>query len=102
MINLKPFEKILKNIIKTGEVVFGYKESLSSVDESKLIICSSTVSGNNLELLKEKCTKNSIPFIITDRNSVSLSKSLAINHRISVFSILNADESDLNQILSKL
>ena len=44
MTSLKPFEKTLKNIRKTGKVVYGLKESISSLDNSKLIICSSTIS----------------------------------------------------------
>ena len=55
MTSLKPFEKTLKNIRKTGKVVYGFKESLSSLDNSKLIICSSTISTENLNLIEEKC-----------------------------------------------
>ena len=42
MTSLKPFEKTLKNIRKTGKIAYGFKESLSSSDQSKLVICSST------------------------------------------------------------
>ena len=102
MTSLKPFEKTLKNIRKTGKVAYGFKESLSTSDNSKLIICSSTVSDDNRDIIAEKCKQNSIPFITTDQNSILLSKTLGLNYRISVFSILEADESDLNLILSKL
>ncbi len=102
MTSLKPFEKTLKNIRKTGKVAYGFKESLSSSNQSKLIICSSTVTTENITLLEEKCKQNSIPFITTDQNSIGLSKILGLNYRISVFSIIDADESDLNLILSKL
>jgi len=102
MTSLKPFEKTLKNIRKTGKIAYGLKESLSSSDRSKLVICSSTVSSDNLNLIEEKCKQNSIPFITTEQNSIGLSKVLGLSYRISVFSILEADESDLNLILSKL
>jgi len=102
MTSLKPFEKTLKNIRKTGKVVYGFKESISSLDNSKLIICSSTISTENLNLIEEKCKQNSITLITTEQNSIGLSKILGLSYRISVFSILEADESDLNLILSKL
>lgn len=102
MTSLKPFEKTLKNIRKTGKLAYGFKESLSSSDQSKLVICSSTVSGDNLNRIEKKCKQNSIPFITTEQNSIGLSKVLGLSYRISVFSILEADESDLNLILSKL
>ena len=102
MTSLKPFEKTLKNIRKTGKLAYGFKESLSSLDNSKLIICSSTISTENLNLIEEKCKHNSITLITTEQNSIGLSKTLGLNYRISVFSILEADESDLNLILSKL
>ena len=102
MTSLKPFEKTLKNIRKTGKVVYGLKESISSLDNSKLIICSSSISAENLNLIEEKCKQNSITFITTEQNSIGLSKTLGLGYRISVFSVLEADESDLNLILSKL
>ena len=92
MTSLKPFEKTLKNIRKTGKLAYGFKESLSSSDQSKLVVCSSTISSDNLLLIEEKCKQNSI----------GLSKILGLTYRISVFSIIEADKSDLNLILSKL
>ena len=102
MTSLKPFEKTLKNIRKTGKLAYGFKESLSSSDQSKLVVCSSTISSDNLLLIEEKCKQNSIPLITTEQNSIGLSKILGLSYRISVFSIIEADESDLNLILSKL
>ena len=52
--------------------------------------------------IEEKCKQSSIPFITTEQNSIGLSKVLGLSYRISVFSILEADDSDLNLILSKL
>ena len=102
MTSLKPFEKTLKNIRKTGKLAYGFKESLSSSDQSKLVICSSTVSNDQLNLIEEKFKQNSIPLITTEQNSIGLSKILGLSYRISVFSIIEADKSDLNLILSKL
>jgi len=102
MTSLKPFEKTLKNIRKTGKLAYGFKESLSSSDQSKLVVCSSTISSDNLLLIEEKCKQNSIPLITTEQNSIGLSKILGLSYRISVFSIIEADKSDLNLILSKL
>ena len=102
MTSLKPFEKTLKNIRKTGKLAYGFKESLSSSDQSKLVVCSSTISSDSLLLIEEKCKQNSIPLITTEQNSIGLSKILGLSYRISVFSIIEADKSDLNLILSKL
>ena len=100
--NFKLIEKTLKNISKSGKVVYGFKESLNTISESKLVVCSSTVSPDNLQLLEETCKKYSVPFTLTKNNSIVLSKFLGRSYRISVFSILTADESDLQQVLDKL
>ena len=55
-----------------------------------------------MSIIEEKCKQNSITLITTEQNSIGLSKTLGLSYRISVFSILEADESDLNLILSKL
>ena len=87
--NFKLIEKTLKNISKSGKVVYGFKESLNTISESKLVVCSSTVSPDNLQLLEETCKKYSVPFTLTKNNSIVLSKFLGRSYRISVFSILN-------------
>ena len=92
--------KSLKNIITNGKIKYGFKQTVKSIEnkQSKFVICSSSISDLQFTQLNDICTQFSVPVFQIPDNSILTGKILHKSFRISAFSIINANNSDIDQL----
>lgn len=98
--NAKLLSKSLKNIITNGKIKYGFKQTVKSIEnkQSKFVICSSSISDLQFTQLNDICTQFSIPFFQIHDNSLLTGKLIQKSFRISAFSIINANDADIEQL----
>ena len=94
-------EKNFKNIVKKGKVVFGLKQTLSSLKDgkAKLIVIANNCP-NGKELIK-KSNNNKIPFYQTKSNSLELGSLCGKAYAVSTFSVLDDGGVNISHLLKK-
>ena len=94
-------EKSFKNIVKNGSVVFGKKQTKSSIEDkkAKLIV----IAGNcpyNKEL-KSSAKEKDIPVYISKVDSVELGYLCGKAYSVSTFAIINDGGTNILHLLKK-
>ena len=94
-------EKNFKTIVKKGKVVFGAKQTMTSVKDgkAKLIIIADNCP-NSTDLIK-KAKNKKIPFHKTKSNSVELGSLCGKAYAVSTFSVLDDGGVNISHLLKK-
>jgi large subunit ribosomal protein L30e len=88
-------EKVIKNTIKKGKVIFGFKQTKESVDNSsaKLVVISKNCP--NSEIIKKLADKKKIPTYNSNLDSIDLGLTCGKAFSVSVFSVIDEGGSDI-------
>ncbi len=96
----KILEKSLKDARKESKL-YGSKEVLNSVNNSKLIVLSQSVrQKNRLEKIESDAKKQKVPLVNFQGTSVALGRLCGLQFRISTISFTSIDEANIKSILN--
>lgn len=96
----KTLSKILKNT-NDGYVV-GTKEVLKNIDNAKLVIYSNTLENAIKDKVENICKEKNIPIYNIDNTSRELGRVCNKPFRISVLSLTNVNDNDLELLLKEI
>ena len=77
----------------------GSKEVLNSVNNSKLIVLSQSVSKEMFEKIESDAKKQKVPLVNFQGTSVALGRLCGLQFRISTISFTSIDEGNIKSIL---
>jgi|TARA_B100000959_G_scaffold283421_1_gene352295 large subunit ribosomal protein L30e len=95
----KILEKSLKDARKENKLTMGSKQVLNSVNNSKLIVLSQSVSKEMFEKIESDAKKQKVPLVNFQGTSVALGRMCGLQFRISTISFTSIDEGNIKSIL---
>ena len=95
----KILEKSLKDARKENKLTMGSKQVLNSVNNSKLIVLSQSVSKEMFEKIESDAKKQKVPLVNFQGTSVTLGRLCGLQFRISTISFTSIDEGNIKSIL---
>ena len=95
----KILEKSLKDARKENKLTMGSKQVLNSVNNSKLIVLSQSVSKKMFEKIESDAKKQKVPLVNFQGTSVALGRLCGLQFRISTISFTSIDEGNIKSIL---
>ena len=95
----KILEKSLKDARKENKLTMGSKQVLNSVNNSKLIVLSQSVSKEMFEKIESDAKKQKVPLVNFEGTSVALGRLCGLQFRISTISFTSIDEGNIKSIL---
>ena len=95
----KILEKSLKDAHKENKLTMGSKQVLNSVNNSKLIVLSQSVSKEMFEKIESDAKKQKVPLVNFQGTSVALGRLCGLQFRISTISFTSIDEGNIKSIL---
>ena len=95
----KILEKSLKDARKENKLTMGSKQVLNSVNNSKLIVLSQSVSKEMFEKIESDKKKKKVPLVNFQGTSVALGRLCGLQFRISTISFTSIDEGNIKSIL---
>ena len=78
----------------------GSKQVLNSVNNSKLIVLSQSVSKEMFEKIESDAKKQKVPLVNFQGTSVALGRLCGLQFRISTISFTSIDEANIKSILN--
>ena len=96
---IKILEKSLKDARKENKLTMGSKQVLNSVNNSKLIVLSQSVSKEMFEKIESDAKKQKVPLVNFQGTSVALGRLCGLQFRISTISFTSIDEGNIKSIL---
>lgn len=94
-------EKNFKNIVKKGKVVFGLKQTMTSIKTGKAKLIVIADNCPNIKELKNESQNNKIPFYQTNSNGVELGSLCGKAYAVSTFSVLDDGGVNISHLLKK-
>jgi large subunit ribosomal protein L30e len=98
----KMLAKVIKDAISSKNCKIGQKEVLHSAKNSKLIVCSNSLTSDTRKEIEETATSARIPVYNFNDSSVELGRLCNKPYRISVISIDKASGSDIAAVLEEI
>ncbi|MFQ5969102.1 MAG: ribosomal L7Ae/L30e/S12e/Gadd45 family protein [Nitrososphaerales archaeon] len=98
----KILEKVIKDAISSEKCKIGSKDVLNSVNGSKLIVCTSSLSGNVKKEIEDSARSSKVPVYNFNDTSMALGRLCSKPFRISVISIDGASDSDISALLEEI
>lgn len=95
----KILEKSLRDAHKEGKVTIGSRQVLNSVQNSKLIVLSQSVTKEMFEKIESNAKKEKIPLVNFQGTSVALGKLCGLQFRISTISFTSLSDANIKSIL---
>ena len=95
----KILEKSLKDARKENKLTMGSKQVLNSINNSKLIVLSQSVSKEMFEKIESDAKKQKVPLVNFQGTSVALGRLCGLQFRISTISFTSIDEGNIKSIL---
>ena len=95
----KILEKSLRDAHKEGKVTIGSRQVLNSVQNSKLIVMSQSVTKEMFEKIESNAKKEKIPLVNFQGTSVALGKLCGLQFRISTISFTSLNDANIKSIL---
>ena len=95
----KILEKSLKDAHKENKLTMGSKQVLNSVNNSKLIVLSQSVSKEMFEKIESDAKKQKVPLVNFQGTSVALGRLCGLQFRISTISFTSIDGANIKSIL---
>ena len=80
----------------------GSKQVLNSVNNSKLIVLSQSVSKEMFEKIESDAKKQKVPLVNFQGTSVALGRLCGLQFRISTISFTSIDEGNIKSILKDI
>ncbi len=97
----KLLEKTLRDAIKENQYILGTKQVLSSLDQSKLVIISTSVPEKIRTKISEMVKKSKTPILDYKGTSVALGRLCGLQFHVSTVSLLATNESSVHAILGE-
>ena len=95
----KILEKSLKDARKENKLTMGSKQVLNSVNNSKLIVLSQSVSKEMFEKIESDAKKQKVPLVNFEGTSVALGRLCGLQFRISTIAFTSIDDANIKSIL---
>ena len=99
---VKLLEKLIKDAIEDGKCIFGTKEAISTVKNSKLIVLSHSVPEQILEKIQQESKNSKVPILNYDGSSVELGRLCGTQFRISALSLKTLSDTNLKALTKEL
>jgi large subunit ribosomal protein L30e len=94
-------EKVFKNVVKKGKVVFGERQTRLSVDAGNaklMVLASNCPFAEEMETLAED---KQVPLYLASANSVELGSHCGKSYGVSVFAVIDDGGVNISQLLKK-
>ncbi|MEM2759538.1 MAG: ribosomal L7Ae/L30e/S12e/Gadd45 family protein [Nitrososphaerales archaeon] len=98
----KILEQIIKDSFASNKCRVGTRDVLRSIKNSKLIICSQSLSDDVKSKLEQAVKSSNVPIYRFDSTSLELGRLCNKPFRISVISIDSSSSSDITAILEEI
>ncbi len=97
----KILEKALKDAVKEDKCILGAHQVLKSLKNSKLVVLSDSVRGNELQNIEDGASKEKIPTVKFEGNSIALGKLCGLQFRVSTVSFNSISEANIKSIMKE-
>ena len=97
----KLLQKALANAIKERKRTFGTKQILSSMENSKLVVISRSLSTDLSKKIEETAQNHNVPLIHFNDTSIELGKLCGIKFRVSAISLNTLSNTNIQSILKE-
>ena len=97
----KLLQKALANAIKERKRTFGTKQILSSMENSKLVVISRSLSTDLSKKIEETAQNHNVPLIHFNDTSIELGKLCGIKFRVSAISLSSLSNTNIQAILKE-
>ncbi|MGI0003179.1 MAG: ribosomal L7Ae/L30e/S12e/Gadd45 family protein [Nitrosopumilaceae archaeon] len=97
----KLLEKTLKDAIKEKKRILGSKQILATMQNSKLIVLSQSISQNMEEKIQESAKKEKIPTLDFEGSSVALGRLCGLQFRVSAISLTSLSDTNIKSLLKE-
>jgi len=97
----KLLEKTLKDAIKERKRILGSKQILATMQNSKLIVLSQSLSQNMEEKIQESAKKEKIPTLNFEGSSVALGRLCGLQFRVSAISLTSLSDTSIKSLLKE-
>jgi len=97
----KLLEKTLKDAIKEKKRVLGSKQILATIQNSKLIVLSQSLSQNMEEKIQESAKKEKVPTLDFEGSSVALGRLCGLQFRVSAISLTSLSDTNIKSLVKE-
>ena len=97
----KLLEKTLKDAIKERKRILGSKQILATMQNSKLIVLSQSLSQNMEEKIQESAKKEKIPTLNFEGSSVALGRLCGLQFRVSAISLTSLSDTNIKSLVKE-
>ena len=97
----KLLEKALTDAIKENKHVFGAKQIMSSMKNSKLVVISQSVPTKMANKIEESAQNDNVPLLHFNDTSVTLGKLCGTQFRVSAVSLNSLSSTNVQAILKE-
>ena len=97
----KILEKALKDSIKENKCIFGSKQVIKSIKNSKLIVVSQSLTNEISKKLAETAEQEKVPTVKFEGTSVALGKLCGFQFRISTIAFNSLTEANITSIIKE-
>ena len=94
----KLLQKALVSAVKERKRVLGTKQIISSMENSKLVVISRSLSTNLTKKIEETAQNNNVPFVHFNDTSVILGKLCKLPFRVSAISLSSLSNTSIQAI----
>jgi len=94
-------EKSFKNMVKKGTVVFGAKQTSTSIKDGKAKLIVIADNCPNKQDITSDATKKKIPVYTSAVNSVELGFLCGVAYAVSTFAVLDDGGTNIHHLLKK-
>ena len=98
----KTIDKVLRPLSKKTTQIYGYKETINSISQSKIVFYSSSLSSEKVEHLQNLCNTSNVPCIKYEGSSSDLGHVCRRLFRVLTVSIQQSEEADLTNLFNTL
>jgi large subunit ribosomal protein L30e len=97
----KLLEKIIKDAMEDNKCLFGTKEVIGSMKNSKLVVLSESIQQNVLQKIQETAKTSKVQTLNFKGSSVALGRLCGTQFRISALSIKSLSDTNLKSLLKE-
>ena len=97
----KLLQKALVSAVKERKRVLGTKQIISSMENSKLVVISRSLSTNLTKKIEETAQNHNVPLIHFNDTSIELGKLCGIKFRVSAISLSLLSNTNAQAILKE-
>ncbi len=92
-------EKIVKNLVKKGKVVFGTRQTIKSINEGKSKLVVVAINCPDKEEIKKIAEEKQVPVYEDRSTSIKLGYTCGKQFAISAFSVLDDGGVNITQLI---